>query len=141
MSKALGIDFGLKRTGIAITDDLCIIASPLTVVDSTNLMKFLSDLINKDNISTLVLGYPTRLDGSDSHITENVRILKSELEKNFLDVKVVLQDERYSSSESMKVVYKAGKKKQLKEKGLIDKISAAIILQDYLETLNNVQIK
>lgn len=141
MSKAIGIDFGLKRTGIAITDDLCIIASPLTVVDSTKLMQFLSDLIAKENISTLVLGYPTRLDGSDSHITENVRILKSELEKNFTTVSVVLQDERYSSAESMKAIHNAGKKKQLKDKGLIDKVSAAIILQDYLETLNNVQFK
>ncbi|MFM7681848.1 MAG: Holliday junction resolvase RuvX [Bacteroidota bacterium] len=141
MSKAIGIDFGLKRTGIAITDDLCIIASPLSVVDSTKLMQFLSDLIAKENISTLVLGYPTRLDGSDSHITENVRILKTELEKNFITVSVVLQDERYSSAESMKVVHKAGKKKQLKDKGLIDKVSAAIILQDYLETLNNVNCK
>lgn len=141
MAKAIGIDFGLKRTGIAITDDLCIIASPLTVVDSTKLMQFLSDLIAKENISTLVLGYPTRLDGSDSHITENVRILKSELEKNFITVSVVLQDERYSSAESMKAIHKAGKKKQLKDKGLIDKVSAAIILQDYLETLNNVKCK
>lgn len=141
MSKAIGIDFGLKRTGIAITDDLCIIASPLTVVDSIKLMQYLSDLITKENVSTLVLGYPTRLDGSDSHITENVRILKSELEKNFLSVSVVLQDERYSSAESMKAIHKAGKKKQLKDKGLIDKVSAAIILQDYLETLNNVQFK
>jgi len=141
MSKAIGIDFGLKRTGIAITDDLCIIASPLTVVDSTKLMQFLSDLIIKENAATLVLGFPTRLDGSDSHITENVRILKSELEKNFPTISVVLQDERYSSAESMKVVHKAGKKKQQKDKGLIDKISAAIILQDYLETLNNVRFK
>jgi putative Holliday junction resolvase len=140
MSKAIGIDFGLKRTGIAITDDLCIIASPLTVVESSNLMQFLSEIIIKENVSTLVLGYPTRLDGSDSHITENVRILKSELEKNFVNVKVVFQDERYSSEESMRVVHKAGKKKQLKDKGLIDKISAAIILQDYLETLSNLQV-
>jgi putative Holliday junction resolvase len=104
-------------------------------------MQFLSDLIIKENAATFVLGFPTRLDGSDSHITENVRILKSELEKNFPTVSVVLQDERYSSAESMKVVHKAGKKKQQKDKGLIDKISAAIILQDYLETLNNVRFK
>lgn len=141
MSKAIGIDFGLKRTGIAITDDLCIIASPLTVVDSTKLMLFLSELIINENVSTLVLGYPTRLDGSDSHITENVRILKSELEKNFVNVAVVLQDERYSSAESMKLVHKVGKKKQLKDKGLIDKISAAIILQDYLGSLSNLKVK
>ncbi len=141
MSKVISLDFGLKRTGIAITDDLCIVASPLITVDSRKLMEYLNELIPKELISTIVLGYPTRLDGSDSHVTENVRILKSELEKNFPTISVVLQDERYSSAESMKVVYKAGKKKQQKDKGLIDKISAAIILQDYLETLNKVRFK
>lgn len=141
MSKIIGIDFGLKRTGIAITDDLCIIASPLEVIDSQNIMDYLVTLVSKENVSTIVLGYPTRLDGSDSHITENVRILKTELEKNFPTLSIVLQDERYSSSESRKVIYTMGKKKQQKSKGLIDKISAAIILQDYLGTINNLHDK
>jgi putative Holliday junction resolvase len=141
MSKVIGVDFGLKRTGIAITDDLRIIASPLDVVDSSKLMDYLMELISKEQVSTIVLGYPTRLDGSDSHITENVRILKSELEKTFPNAHVFFQDERYSSAESRKVIHAVGKKKQQKNKGLIDKISAAIILQDYLETLNNLQSK
>jgi putative Holliday junction resolvase len=141
MSKAIGIDFGLKRTGIAITDDLKIIASPLDVIDSNKLMSYLIDLTSKNQVSQMVLGYPTRIDGSDSHITENVRLLKLELEKTFPNINIVLQDERFSSVESRRVVYAIGKKKQQKEKGLIDKISAAIILQEYLESLNNLKSK
>ena len=83
MSKIVAIDFGLKRTGLAITDSNAIIASPLTTVDSRTLMDFLSQLTNKESISTMVLGYPTRLDGSDTHITENVRLLKEALAKQF----------------------------------------------------------
>jgi putative Holliday junction resolvase len=141
MSKVIGIDFGLKRTGIAITDDLCILASPLKFVESTKLMDELQQLVSLEKISTIVLGYPTRLDGSDSHITENVRMLKIELEKVFPSIQIVFQDERYSSIESQRVIYKVGKKKQHKDKGLLDKISAAIILQDYLESLNSLRMK
>lgn len=141
MSKAIGIDFGLKRTGIAITDDLKIIASPLDVIDSNKLMSYLIELTSKNQVSQMVLGYPTRIDGSDSHITENVRLLKLELEKTFPNINIVLQDERFSSVESRRVVYAIGKKKQQKEKGLIDKISATIILQEYLESLNNLKSK
>jgi putative Holliday junction resolvase len=141
VSKVIGIDFGLRRTGIAITDDLCIVASPLEVVDSSKLMTYLKELIFRERISTIVLGYPTRLDGSDSHITENVRMLKTELEKQFPSSQVIFQDERYTSTESKRIVYTMGKKKQQKDKGLIDKISAAIILKDYLETLNKLQGK
>jgi putative Holliday junction resolvase len=141
VSKVIGIDFGLRRTGIAITDDLCIVASPLEVVDSSKLMTYLKELIFRERISTIVLGYPTRLDGSDSHITENVRMLKTELEKQFPSSQVIFQDERYTSTESKRIVHTMGKKKQQKDKGLIDKISAAIILKDYLETLNKLQGK
>jgi putative Holliday junction resolvase len=141
MSKAVGIDFGLKRTGIAITDELRIVASPKDVVESSKLMDYLLELTSKHKIDLFVLGYPTRLDGSDSHITENVRILKFELEKTFPNMQVVFQDERFSSAESRRVIHSVGRKKQQKNKGLVDKISAAIILQDYLETFNNLRGK
>lgn len=135
MPKAIGIDFGLKRTGIAITDELRIIASPLDVVESSKLMDYLVQLTSREKIELFVLGYPTRLDGSDSHVTENVRILKLEIEKTFPTIQVVFQDERFSSSESKRVIHSVGNKKQQKNKGLVDKISAAIILQDYLRNI------
>ena len=138
MPKVIGIDFGLKRTGIAITDELQIIASPLDVVNSSNLMEYLEKLILKENISKIVLGYPTRIDGSDSHITENVRMFSSVLQKKFQKIEVILQDERYTSKESSRVVYTFGNKKQQKNKGILDKISAAIILQEYLGNIRRL---
>ncbi|MEN9971897.1 MAG: hypothetical protein RIS20_244 [Bacteroidota bacterium] len=132
MSKIVAIDFGLKRTGLAITDENAIIASPLCTVDSQNLMDFLLELYSKEKFSTIVLGYPTRMDGSDSHITENVRLLKGVLEKQFPTCNIDLQDERFSSSRAMETIHLAGKKKQLKEKNLVDKLAATLILQDYL---------
>lgn len=132
MSKILAIDFGLKRTGLAITDDHAIIASPLTTVDSSTLMDFLLKLLSKEPISTIVLGYPTRLDGTDTHITENVRLLQEALVKQFPQCTIVLQDERFSSSRAMETIHFAGKKKHMKQKSLVDKLAATLILQDYL---------
>ena len=72
------------------------------------------------------------MDGSDTHVTENVRLLKSALEKQFPEIKVVFQDERFSSSRAMETIHLAGKKKQMKQKNLVDKLAATLILQDYL---------
>ena len=132
MSKIVAIDFGLKRTGLAMTDEKAIIASPLTTVESSSLMDFLMQLTSKEAISTIVIGFPRRLDGSDTHITENVRLLKGALEKQFPSIAIALQDERFSSSRAMETIHLAGKKKQLKEKSLVDKLAATLILQDYL---------
>ena len=132
MSKIVAIDFGLKRTGLAMTDEKAIIASPLTTVESSSLMDFLMQLTSKEAISTIVIGFPRRLDGSDTHITENVRLLKGALEKQFPSIAIALQDERFSSSRAMETIHLAGKKKQMKEKSLVDKIAATLILQDYL---------
>jgi putative Holliday junction resolvase len=133
MPKIVAIDFGLKRTGLAITDDQNIIASPLTTVESSTLMSFLTELTQRDSISTFVLGFPTRLDGSDTHVTQNVRFLKEALSKQFPEITVLLQDERFSSSRAMETIHLAGKKKQMKEKTLVDKLAATLILQDYLD--------
>ncbi|MFZ9586342.1 MAG: Holliday junction resolvase RuvX [Crocinitomicaceae bacterium] len=133
MPKIVAIDFGLKRTGLAITDDQNIIASPLTTVESSTLMSYLTELTLRDSIATFILGFPTRLDGSDTHITQNVRLLKEALEKQFPEISVLLQDERFSSSRAMETIHLAGKKKHMKEKELVDKLAATLILQDYLD--------
>jgi putative Holliday junction resolvase len=132
MSKIVAIDFGLKRTALAMTDENAIIASPLCTIDSQKLMDYLLELYVKEKFSTIVLGYPTRMDGSDSHITENVRLLKEVLEKQFPACIIALQDERLSSSRAMETIHLMGKKKQMKEKSLVDKLAATLILQDYL---------
>ena len=136
MNRILAIDFGLKRTGIAITDEANIIASPLTTVDSKDLMTFLKETVVKSKVGTIVLGEPKRLNNEDSHITENVRILKTALEKEFPAQKIVLMDERFTSKMAFQSMIDSGmKKKQRQEKGTVDMISAAIILQSYMETL------
>jgi putative Holliday junction resolvase len=133
MGKIVAIDFGLKRTGIAITDASNIIASPLTTVDSVNLMSYLIALVEKEKVVTIVIGDPKRLNNEATHITENVYLLKEALEKQFSSLKIVMVDERFTSKMAFQSMLDNGmKKKQRQEKGMIDQISAAIILQSYL---------
>ena len=133
MGRIMALDFGLKRTGIALTDELNIIASGFKTVDSKELMSFLKETIPAKKVDTLVLGEPKRLDNSDTHITENVRLLKQALEKEFPTVKVILMDERFTSKIAFQTMIDGGlSKKQRQNKALIDEISATIILQSYL---------
>ena len=136
MGKLLAIDFGLKRTGIAITDENKIIASGLTTVDSRDLMTFLVNLSQKEKIEKIILGEPKRLNNEPSHITANVHLLKEALEKQFPLIPVVLIDERFTSKMAFQSMIDNGmSKKQRSNKGLIDEISATIILQSYMQTL------
>jgi putative Holliday junction resolvase len=133
MGKIVAIDFGLKRTGLAITDASNIIASPLTTVDSIHLMTFLMDLVKKENVTTIVMGDPKRLNNEATHITENVYLLKEALQQQFPGLKIVMVDERFTSKMAFQSMIDNGmKKKQRQEKGMVDQISAAIILQSYL---------
>jgi len=134
--KIIALDFGLKRTGIAITDDLCLIASPLETVDSGQLSSYLSTLVIKEKVSTIVIGEPKRLDGRDSHITQNVYLLKGALEKQFPELTIRLHDERFTSKMASHAIFSSGTKKdKRKDKSLVDMVSAAILLQSYLERL------
>lgn len=136
MGRILAIDFGLKRSGLAITDELRIIATPLDTVDSRELMDVLVRLVAKDKIDVIVLGEPKRMDGSDSHVTQNVYLLKEALEKQFPTVKIDLHDERFTSKMALDAMIQGGmKKKDRQQKGMIDKVSAAIILQEYIGNL------
>ncbi|MCJ8288611.1 MAG: Holliday junction resolvase RuvX [Crocinitomicaceae bacterium] len=133
MGKAVSIDFGLKRTGIALSDDSRIFAFGLDTVESKNLMTFLIDLEKKERFTTIVLGMPKRLNNEDSHVSENVRLLKVALEKQFVGLEVILLDERFTSKMASASMHVAGAtKKQKQQKGLVDKVSATIILQSYL---------
>lgn len=134
MSKILAIDFGLKRTGLALSDDRKIFAFGLKTVDSKQLMNELILLVEKEKITEIVIGEPKRLDMSDSHITQNVHLLKAALEKQFPLVKLALLDERFTSKMASAVIAQSGlKKKDKQQKALIDEVSATIILQDYLQ--------
>lgn len=132
MSVVLCIDFGLKRCGLAISDPNRIIASPLQTIESIQLENWLDQAIPKRQIVEIVLGFPTRLDGSDSHVTENVRILKTVLEKKFPAIPIHLFDERFSSKMASEAIYQMGHKKKKHDKSLVDQVAAAMILQEYL---------
>ena len=135
LSKILAIDFGLKRTGLALSDELQMFAFGLKTIDSKTLMDELKLLVAKEKIVEIVIGEPKRLDASDSHITQNVRLLKEAVQKNFPELVVSLLDERFTSKMASAVIAQSGlKKKDREQKGLIDTVSATIILQDYLQT-------
>lgn len=139
MGKILAIDFGLKRAGLAISDDAKIFAFGLDTVDSNQLMDKLKELVVKEKVDTIVLGMPKRLNSEDSHISENVRLLKDAIEKEVAGVEVELYDERFTSKMASQSLHLAGaSKKQQKQKELVDKVSATLILQSYIEYLNHL---
>jgi putative holliday junction resolvase len=137
MGRVIAIDLGTKRTGLAVTDVLKITANPLETIETSKLADYLTQYFQKEDVETIVLGYPKSLDGTDNQMTPRVISLKSRLSKLFPDKKLVLVDERYTSKMAMQSMIAMGsKKKDRKEKaGNLDKISAAIILQTYLEQL------
>lgn len=135
MPRILAIDLGTKRTGLAVTDPLKILANPLETIETGQLINFLKSYCAKEEVEAIVLGLPTRLNGQDNEMTPRVMKLKEELEKAFPQLKIALEDERFTSKMAMQSMITMGsKKKDRKEKaGNLDKVSAAIILQSYLE--------
>jgi len=137
MGRVLAIDLGTKRTGIAVTDILKITANPLDTIRTMDLDKYLKDYFMKEDVEAIVVGYPKSMDGSDTQMTQPAIRLKEKLAKSYPEKKVVLVDERFTSKMAMQSMIAMGsKKKDRKEKaGNLDKISAAIILQTYLDQI------
>lgn len=137
MGRVLAIDLGTKRTGIAVTDILKIVANPLLTVQTPKLNAFLEDYLNKEEVDTIVVGHPKSLDGSDTQMTQQAINLRGRLASKYPHLKVVLVDERFTSKMAMRSMIEMGsKKKDRREKaGNLDKVSAAIILQTYLNQL------
>lgn len=137
MGRIIAIDLGTKRTGIAVTDALKLVASPLQTVETGTLIDFLHSYFRKEDVETIVLGFPKHLNGTPNEMTPRVISLKDRLTKIFPDKKLVLIDERFTSKMAMQSMIAMGsKKKDRKEKtGNLDKVSAAIILQSYLEQI------
>lgn len=134
MARIVALDIGGKRTGIAETDPLQIIATPKDTVETSKLLDYLQQLLKTDTYETIVIGDPKNLDGGDSDNSERVRQFTSRIQKLFPAVKIVLQDERFSSKMAVQSMIDSGmKKKKRREKSEIDKVSAAIILQSYMD--------
>lgn len=133
MSRIMAIDFGMKRTGIAISDEMNLIASGLCTVETSQLMDFLKENIASKNISTLVVGLPTQIDGTPSAIEKNILFFIEDFQQLFPHVKVEREDERYTSKMAAETIYQSGiKKKKRQNKALLDETSATIILQSYM---------
>lgn len=128
------MDYGGKRTGLAWTDPLQLIATGLGSFSTDTLKEKFAELIQAEEIDTIVLGYPTRMDGSDSHITEAVREFEKHLQSTYPGLQVVRWDERFTSKMAMDAMIQGGvKKKKRRDKQLINEISAVLILQEYLD--------
>jgi putative Holliday junction resolvase len=134
MGRALAIDYGKKRTGIAVTDPLRIIATPLETVSTEQLLKFLKLYLQKETVDEFVVGMPKTLMNEDSETAPLVRKFVVELKKTFPEKPVHLADERFTSSMAKRAMIDGGmKKKDRRDKSNVDKISATIILQSFLD--------
>lgn len=134
MGQILAVDFGKKRCGLAATDDLRIIASGLDTVETSILMEYLKKYFEKNTVDEVVIGLPTDLKGNMSEVEQDIQKFIEELKNEFPEVSVERFDERFTSKIASYFISQSGKnKKQRQEKGLIDKVSATLILQQYLE--------
>ena len=133
MPRILAIDYGLKRTGIAVTDEMQLIASGLTTVESPTLISFLKNYFSQEKVEKVLIGEPKQMNGLPSESAPIIEKFVLEFVKNFPEVNLVRVDERFTSKMAFQTMIDSGlKKKQRQNKALIDEISATIILQDYL---------
>lgn len=133
MGRILAIDYGKKRTGLAVTDPLRIIATPLDTVLTTDLKSYLAAYVKKESVDEFVVGMPKTLKNEDSETAPLVRLFVEELRKLYPEKKIHLADERFTSSMARQAMIDGGmKKKDRQVKGNVDKISATIILQSFL---------
>jgi len=133
MAQLMGIDFGTKRTGIAVTDDLQIIASGLTTVETPKIWEFLDDYFSKKEVETVVIGEPLALNGSMTDNTIPAEEFTKDFAKRYPAVKIARIDESFTSKMAFQTMISSGiSKKKRRDKGLVDKISATIILQSYM---------
>jgi putative holliday junction resolvase len=135
MGRILAIDFGLKRTGIAVTDSLQIIANGLDTVATHTLLDYLKSYFEREVVDKVVIGMPKNLDSSDTDSTHGVRVLIKHFRKKFPEMPIIEHDERFTSQLAMQAMIAGGmSKKDRRVKGTVDRVSATIILQSYMES-------
>ncbi|HKC36420.1 MAG TPA: Holliday junction resolvase RuvX [Chitinophagaceae bacterium] len=135
MPRILSIDYGLKRTGLAVTDPLQIIATGLTTVESKQLIPFLKDYFAREEVELIIIGEPKNWDDTDTHATPLVEKTIKQLQKSFPSIPIKKVDERYTSKMAKDAMLEMGlKKMQRRNKKLVDEIAATILLQEYLRT-------
>src|SRR4051812_14011043 len=133
MARILAIDYGLKRTGVAVTDPLKIIASALTTIESEKIFTFLTDYFEKEAVELILIGDPRNLDDSPTDISKDVYRVINILRKKFPGIPVKTVDERYSSVMASRALIEMNMKKSRRhEKGIVDQVAATMMLQEYL---------
>ena len=141
MGRIVAIDYGTRRTGVAVTDPEQLIASPLETVPTHELMNYLQAYFIQEQVDLLVVGHPRRMDYSESDSMKHIRFFVGAFRKRFINIPVEYVDERFSSSLAKDALVSGGMKKSQRElKGNVDKVSAAIILQTYLMGKNKTGI-
>lgn len=136
MARIMCIDYGGKRTGIAVTDPLQIIATGLTTIATKDFISFLKDYFSREQVEKIIIGMPTNWDDSDTHATPLVKRAIEQLKKNFPSIPVETVDERYTSKMAKDAMLEMGlKKHQRRDKKLVDEIAATIMLQEYMQRL------
>lgn len=136
MARILSIDYGQKRTGLAVTDALQLIANGLDVVETKNLEAYLADYLKREEVETIVVGYPRQTNGKDSENMKRITPFVNRLKKLYPNIAIEMYDERFTSVLAHQTMLDSGiGKKARQNKGLVDRISATIILQDYMESL------
>lgn len=134
MDRIVGIDYGRKRVGVAVSDPLGIFASALETVPAAKIIDYLKNYTQNNKVVRFVVGYPMNLNGKPAECAQYVDIFLKQLKKQFPDIPVTLEDERFTSQLAMKAMIAGGmKKSDRREKENVDKISAAIILQSYMD--------
>lgn len=140
MGRIISIDYGRKRTGIAVTDPLQLIPNNLATVKSNEIFDFLNSYFLEEKVDVIVVGYPKRLNNMPSESVKYIDPFIKKLKEMYPDKEVFLMDERFTSKIAFQSMIEGGlKKKQRSDKGLVDKISANLILQSYLDYLNNTK--
>ena len=136
MGRILAIDFGRKRTGLAVTDVLRITANPLLTVETKDLMEWLKQYFAKEPVDEVVIGHPTQMNGQESESMNYIRPFMGNFKKQFPDKPITMYDERFTSVLAHQAMLAGGmKKKDRQNKAVVDKIAACIILEGYMDSL------
>ncbi|MBQ5725885.1 MAG: Holliday junction resolvase RuvX [Alistipes sp.] len=141
MGRILAIDYGKKRTGLAVTDPLRIIAGALATVETKTLEKYLADYFSKNDVDIIVLGKPSQMNGEPSETMRYIEPLAGRLRHAYPDKRVVLYDERFTSVLAHRTMLESGIGKMARrDKALVDRISATIILQSFMESVEMTKL-
>jgi len=140
MGRILAIDYGQKRVGLAVTDELQMIAGALTTVPNKDILTFLSEYLKKEHVERIVVGEPRQMNGLPSESAGMIEAFVRSLKKRFPEVMIERVDERFTSKmASQAILFSGTKKKVRQDKSLVDKVSAVLILQSYLEMRSNLK--